>query len=320
MTSLPIISIAGLNSENPAIRSATAAELGKACREVGFFYAIDHGIADQVMAGAFSNAKSFFELPLETKQSLSIKLSPHDRGYVAMADEKLNPDAGADMKEAFNIGTDFPADHPEVVAGKPFRGVNFWPTIEGWRTYMLEYHQACLDLGQLIHRGFAIDLGLTENFFDAHLAEPIATLRMLRYPASTDTEHSAREDAGAGAHTDYGNLTLLATDKVAGLQVATRKGQWIDAPHIPGAFVCNIGDCLMRWCNDTYVSTPHRVKAPEQERYSLAFFLSVDPDSTVDPRDVMPTEQPKYPPISCGDYLAYRLNETYEHRVDIDAT
>ncbi|WVM90868.1 2OG-Fe(II) oxygenase family protein [Halopseudomonas pachastrellae] len=80
-----------------------------------------------------------------------------------------------------------------------------------------------------------------------------------------------REDGGAGAHTDYGNVTLLATDKVAGLQVLTRQGQWIDAPHVEGAFVCNIGDCLMRWSNDTYVSTPHRVRPPEQERYSIAF-------------------------------------------------
>ncbi|WP_339665727.1 2-oxoglutarate and iron-dependent oxygenase domain-containing protein [uncultured Pseudomonas sp.] len=317
MTSLPIISVAGLNSEDPAIRAATAAELGKACREVGFFYAIDHGIPSAVMTSAFSNAKTFFALPLETKQPMSIKLSPHNRGYVAMADEKLNPEAGADMKEAFNIGTDFPEDHPDVVAGKPFRGVNFWPPIDGWREQVLGYFDACLGLGRLIHRGISIDLGLKEDFFDAHLQEPIATLRMLHYPASAG--QIDREDGGAGAHTDYGNVTLLATDEVAGLQVATRQGNWIEAPHIPGAFVCNIGDCLMRWSNDTYVSTPHRVRPPEQERYSIAFFLEVAPDAMVDPRDIVPDEQPKYPPISCSDYLTYRLNATYEHRMDGDA-
>ena len=70
----------------------------------------------------------------------------------------------------------------------------------------------------------------------------------------------------------------------------------------------------MRWSNDTYVSTPHRVRPPEQERYSIAFFLEVNPDSIVDPRDILPGEQPKYPPIICSDYLAYRLNATYEYR------
>ena len=312
MKSLPIISVAGLRSEDPVERAQVAHQLGTACREVGFFYVIDHGIEIERIQGAFDNAARFFALPLADKQRLSIKLSPHNRGYVAMADEKLNPASGADMKEAFNIGTDFPADHPEVLAGKPFRGVNFWPEIPGWRNEMLGYFDACLDLGRLIHRGFSIDLGLTEHFFDAHLASPIATLRMLRYPASAG--QSQREDGGAGAHTDYGNLTLLATDKVAGLQVANRQGQWIEAPHVPGAFVCNIGDCLMRWSNDTYVSTPHRVRPPEQERYSIAFFIEVNPDSIVDPRDILPDEQPKYPPTSCSDYLTYRLNATYEHR------
>lgn len=312
MNSLPLVSVAGLSSPDPAVRADTARQLGTACREIGFFYVLDHGIPDTVMSGAFANARRFFQLPLEEKQSMSIRLSPHNRGYVAMSDEKLNPEAGTDMKEAFNIGTDFPADHPDVIANKPFRGVNFWPDIPGWREDMLGYFDACLNLGRLIHKGFAIDLGLREDFFSPHLDSPIATLRMLRYPASAG--QIEREDGGAGAHTDYGNITLLATDEVAGLQVLTRQGTWIEAPHVPGAFVCNIGDCLMRWSNDSYVSTPHRVRPPEQERYSIAFFLEANPDSIIDPRDVQPEVSPKYQPVSCADYLTSRLNATYEHR------
>jgi len=95
--------------------------------------------------------------------------------------------------------------------------------------------------------------------------------------------------------------------------VRSRTGQWLDAPHVPGAFVCNIGDCLMRWTNDTYLSTPHRVKVPDRERYSVAFFLEVDPDAVVDPRDVQPNDMPKYEPIRCSTYLSERLNATYEH-------
>lgn len=312
MNSLPLISVAGLDSPDPEVRADTARQLGAACREVGFFYVVDHGIPEAVMAGVFANAKRIFSLPLAQKQSMSIKLSPHNRGYVAMSDEKLNPEAGTDMKEAFNIGTDFPADHPDVLAGKPFRGVNFWPDIPGWREEVLGYFDACLNLGRLIHKGFAMDLGLDEGFFSPHLDSPIATLRMLRYPPSAG--QVARADGGAGTHTDYGNITLLATDEVAGLQVLTRQGEWMEAPHVPGAFVCNIGDCLMRWSNDTYVSTPHRVRPPEQERYSVAFFLEVDPDSVIDPRDMHPDVSPKYQPISCADYLTARLNATYEHR------
>ena len=123
MSSLPIISLSGLRSDDPEKRRATAAELGRACRDVGFFYVTDHGIPQTVCEGAFALARTVFELPLGEKEAMSIKRSPHNRGYVAMADEKLNPESGADMKEAFNIGTDFPEDHPDVLAGKPFRGV-----------------------------------------------------------------------------------------------------------------------------------------------------------------------------------------------------
>lgn len=315
MQTLPIISVAGLTSPDPDIRNQTAAELGRACRDVGFFYVTDHGIPAEVVERAFTGARALFALPLADKQALSIKLSPHNRGYVAMSDEKLSPDSGADHKEAFNIGTDFPEDHPDVVAGKPFRGVNFWPPIKAWREQALDYFNHCLNLGRTIHRGFSLDLGIDEHFFDAHLTEPVATLRMLRYPASAG--ELEREDGGAGTHSDYGNVTILATDEVAGLEVLNRQGQWIQAPYVPGAFVCNIGDCLMRWSNNTYVSTPHRVRPPSRERYSIAFFLEVNPDSVVDPKDIMPGEEPLYPPVTCAEYLASRLNATYEHRLKV---
>ena len=136
----------------------------------------------------------------------------------------------------------------------------------------------------------------------------MATLRLLRYPAA-----AAGADAGigAGTHTDYGNLTLLATDDVGGLEVRTRMGDWIDAPAMPGAFVVNIGDCLMRWTNDVYVSTPHRVvNRSGRERYSIAFFFDPNPDAEV---AVIPSclgqgESARYAPILAADYLKYRLD------------
>ena len=311
MAELPIISVAGLMSDDPRQREAVAAQLGRACRDVGFFYVIDHGIPAEALKAAFEAAQTFFALPLEQKQGLSIKRSPHNRGYVAMSDEKLNPAAGADRKEAFNIGTEFADDHPDVIAGKPFRGPNFWPDLPEWRQNILQYFDACLQLGRVLHRGFSLDLGLAENFFESHLSEPIATLRLLHYPPSAG--RLTRADGGAGTHTDYGNVTVLATDTVAGLEVLNRQGEWVKAPHVPGAFVCNIGDCLMRWSNNIYVSTPHRVRPPERERYAIAFFLEANPDSVVDPGAVDRANAAQYAPITCADYLSARLNATYEH-------
>ena len=136
----------------------------------------------------------------------------------------------------------------------------------------------------------------------------MATLRFLHYPVSPK---AAAASTGAGEHTDYGNLTLLATDDVGGLEVRTRAGQWIAAPVIPGAFIVNIGDCLMRWTNDVYVSTPHRViNRSARERYSIAFFYDPNPDAMVEtiPSCVAKGEVTRYAPILAADYLKMRLD------------
>ncbi|GAB0114683.1 isopenicillin N synthase family dioxygenase [Acidisoma sp. C75] len=312
MTDLPIIDLSGLRSPNQADRRAVAAEIGRACRTVGFFYVTNHGIAESVAQGIFAAARAFFAQEASAKEALSIKRSPHNRGYVGLAAERLDTRANPDQKEAFNIGFDLPADDPEVLAAKPFRGVNLWPDIPGWRAQVLAYYDACMALQLAIHRGFALDLGLAEDFFADKMDRPIATLRLLHYPAGEPLEGA---EIGAGEHTDYGNVTILATDGVAGLQVRRRDGVWLDAPHIEGAFVCNIGDCLMRWTNDIYVSTPHRVLRPRAERYSVAFFADANPDAIVEvlPTCLKPGEAALYPPITCADYLMQRLTATYDH-------
>jgi isopenicillin N synthase-like dioxygenase len=317
-STLPVIDVSGLASANRSDRAAVAAELGRACRGIGFFYVVNHGIPDAQREALFAAAKTFFAQPLDEKEKLSIKLSPHNRGYVALEAEKLDQSAShSDYKEAFNVGLELAADDPEVLAGKAYRGVNLWPTLPGWRDAVLSYYCACWALGRRIHRGFALDLGVAEDFFEDKLDAPLATLRMLHYPPQPGRRDSA-PDTGAGAHTDYGNLTILATDTVAGLQVRARNGAWIDAPYLPGAFVCNIGDCLMRWTNDIYVSTPHRVAIPVRDRYSAAFFLDPNPDARVEviPSCVAPGVSPKYPPTTGADYIRKRLTATYRHLRD----
>jgi isopenicillin N synthase-like dioxygenase len=312
MPEIPIIDLTGLRSDDLAERKDTAAELGTACRNVGFFYVRNHGVPDTVARGIFDASHRFFGQSFEIKNELSIKRSPHNRGYVGVAGERLDTKASPDQKEAFNIGFELPPDDPELLAGKPFRGVNLWPNLPGWRDQVLAYYDACMTLQLTIHRGFALDLGIDEDFFTDKMDRPIATLRLLHYPAG---EASAGAEIGAGQHTDYGNVTILATDGVAGLQVQRRDGIWLDAPHIDGTFVCNIGDCLMRWTNDVYVSTQHRVLRPKVERYSVAFFADANPDAVVEtlPTCLAPGEMPRYPAITCADYLRQRLTATYDH-------
>jgi isopenicillin N synthase-like dioxygenase len=314
MLELPVIDMTPLREGDIADRRRTAAALGEACRETGFFCVAGHGISAEFRARMFAASRAFFSLPAQEKERLSIRLSPHNRGYVGMETETLDPAAAPDRKEAFNLGLELSPDAPEIREGRPLRGVNFWPEDAAWRDLMLDYFDRCLEIGRVLHRGFSLDLGLSdETFFDAPIARPAATLRLLHYPGPEEGAPARPGQPGAGEHTDYGNITLLITDGVAGLQVRRRDGQWVDVADTGELILCNIGDCLMRWTNDTYISTPHRVKTPARERYSIAFFLDPDPDAVVDPSDLNPAKAPLYPPITAGDYLLGRFSATYDH-------
>jgi isopenicillin N synthase-like dioxygenase len=303
---IPVVDISGLTRTDSVLRSAVAREIGTACRSIGFFAIQGHGIPASQIDDAFAAARAVFALPPEAKSELAIGLHGHNRGYVGMGVEALDEHTAPDLKEAYNlIWTDGGATRPP----------NVWPPIAGWQERTQAYFDAVLAVGQRLHRAFALDLGIDEHFFDDKLDKPQATLRFLHYPVHAGAD-ALRGKAGAGEHTDYGNVTLLATDGVAGLQVRRRDGRWIDVPAMPGAFICNVGDCLMRWANDVYQSTPHRVLAPQQERYSIAFFLDPNPDAVVEaiPTCLAPGESPKYPRTTAGEYLQARFAATYGGR------
>ena len=299
---LPCINIQALAGTDPAARRAVAQAIGRACRDIGFFAIEGHGVPADLMADTFAASREFFALPRAQKQSLAMAAHGHNRGYVDLGVEALDETTAPDLKEAFNLIWTDGAERPP----------NVWPPLPGWQPRVQAYFDAVLETGRRLHHAFALDLGLSEDFFASALDRPMATLRLLHYPVHFGADAPAGQ-AGAGEHTDYGNVTLLATDGVAGLQVRRRDGQWLDVPALPGAFVCNIGDCLMRWSNDVYVSTPHRVQAPQTERYSIAFFLDPNPDALVQalPTCVPEGAQPKYPPLTAEAYLQQRFAATY---------
>ncbi|MDB5775435.1 MAG: Oxidoreductase, 2OG-Fe(II) oxygenase family [Herbaspirillum sp.] len=311
LSRIPVIDIARLRGGGADDIAQTAAELGQACREIGFFYISGHGLSEADADLLMGSAAQFFSRPPDWKKQYSIERSAHNRGYVALMGESLDPQH-TDIKEAFNIGLELAPDDPELLAGVPFRGMNIWPDIAGWRDTMLHYFGRMREINLLLHKAVAVDLGLAPDFFDSKFSKPLSTLRLLRYPPQAQD----RKELGAGVHTDYGNLTVLL-QKVGGLQVQALSGEWLDAPVMPGCLVCNIGDCLMRWSNDVYRSTPHRVvNQSGGERYSVAFFSDPNPEALVAclPTCVSADRPVRYEPISSGAYLAERLNATYKFR------
>lgn len=283
-----------------------ATTLGQTCRETGFFLLKNHGIPEGRIADVFAQSAQFFAQDEDEKRALSIATNPHNRGWAYLGSESLDETSGqTDRKEAFNIGLDLAPDDPRVLRAEPFRGVNLWPNLPEFRETMLAYYNEVWRLGVALLQPIARDLSLPEDHLADQFDAPMATLRLLHYPPASGVSG----EIGAGAHTDYGALTLLLTDGAPGLQVRPRGGDWQDVPHVPGAFIVNIGDCLMRWTNDQYVSTPHRVLPPPRRRQSVAFFLDPNPDAVI---AALPgTGDARYPAVSGAAYLQSRLSATY---------
>ena len=178
-----------------------------------------------------------------------------------------------DRKEGLYFGTELPADL------RPLHGPNLFPRqVPELRTIVLDYLDAMTTTAQDVLRGVAVSLGLDAEYFaSGYTADPTVLFRIFHYPPS----QPGSADWGVGEHTDYGLLTLLAQDDNGGLQVRSAAGGWVDAPPMPGAFVCNIGDMLDRMTGGWYRSTPHRVRnASGNERLSFPFFF--DPDFTAE--------------------------------------
>lgn len=308
---LPTIDIAELASPDFAIRANVGRALKEACLKHGFFYCTGHGIPYGLINAVLDETRSLFALPEASKRTLDKKHSPANRGYEALGGQTLQPGAAPDRKEGFYIGEDLTPDHPRVKAGAFNAGANQWPPdLPAFRPVMVAYFAALNAVASTIMRGLALSLDLQENYFDAFTTDPAATLRLLHYPPARPQQP---DKMGAGAHTDFGGLTLLLQDDVGGLQVKTKDG-WIEAPPIPGTFIVNLGDMIARWTNDRYQSTSHRViNRSGRERYSVPFFYSGNPDHEVRciPSCLSAGEVPRYEPIRVQDHLRAMYARTY---------
>nr|ACU21218.1 unknown [Glycine max] len=307
-----------IDLSNPDINQSVNL-LKQACLDSGFFYVVNHGISQEFMEEVFAQSKKFFSLP--HKEKMKILRNEKHRGYTPVLDELLDPENQVhvgDYKEGYYIGVEKGEDDPE--SNKPFYGPNNWPApgvLPGWRETMEKFHRETLEVGKAVAKIIALALDLDANFFDQPemLGEPIATLRLLHYEGQVSDPLKGLY--GAGAHTDYGLITLLATDDVSGLQICkdrdAKPQKWEDVAPLKGAFIVNLGDMLERWSNCVFKSTLHRVLGNGQGRYSIAYFLEPSRDCLVEclPTCKSDSNPPKFPPILCHDYLTQRYNDTH---------
>jgi isopenicillin N synthase-like dioxygenase len=311
---LPVIDVSGLSSESLADRQAIGQQLRAACPDNGFFYVANHGVPSGLIDAVFAETKSFFDRSPAEKAAVDKSQSICNRGFEPMRGQTLEKGAPPDLKEGFNIGPELSLRDPRVVAGRFNHGPNLWPAaMPGFRPTMKAYFAVMLDLAERLMTGMALSLGLSEDLFAAYCTDPLAILRLLHYPPQP--AKAAPGEKGAGAHTDFGGLTILLQDQVGGLQVRGKTaGEWMHAPPIPGTFVVNLGDLMARWTNGLYRSTLHRVvNASGSERYSVPFFYDGNPDHPIECLSacLAPGDTPKYEPITVEGHLEEMYRWTY---------
>lgn len=272
---LPVIDLSALGDEAGALAEA-ASRIGAACRAHGFFYVTGHGVDPSLVRRLEDLSRRFFALEESAKMRWRMALGGRAwRGYFPLAGELTS--GRPDWKEGIYFGTEMPETHPLVQAGTPVHGPNLFPDIEGFRETVLAYINQVTKLGHRLMQAIAVSLGLPPAYFaERYTADPLILFRIFNYPTQPVPEGM---DVlwGVGEHTDYGLLTMLHQDDVGGLQVRTPEG-WIDAPPVPGSFVCNIGDMLDRMTGGLYKSTPHRVTRNTSGRDRLSFPLFFDPN------------------------------------------
>ena len=307
MQQIPTLDIRRYDSD----RDAFVAELGAAYREWGFAGIRGHGIAQSLIDGAYDAFVRFFALPTAVKMQYHLKGGGGARGYTPFGIETAKDSRYPDLKEFYHIGREIPRDSQFAQIMPP----NVWPR------EVPEFHErgyalfSALDaLGRRVLRALALHIGLPEHFFDDKIDVGNSILRPIHYPPITTPDIP---NVRAGAHEDINFITLLVGASAAGLEVKSRKGEWVPFTAEADTIVVNIGDMLQRLTNHVYPSTTHRVTNPPGEqarkpRYSVPYFLHPNPDVVLDPLPSCVTaENPRRydTSITAHEYLLERLRE-----------
>ncbi|MFN4091074.1 MAG: isopenicillin N synthase family dioxygenase [Alphaproteobacteria bacterium] len=313
---IPILDLGPWLRQEDGAADRTAASLRHALTEVGFYFIVNHGVPQGLIDAAFAAAAEFHALPLEEK--LRLHFDAFAVGYLPMRGDTLRTtdvarNTKGNLNEAFFVKRDLSADHPDVIAGKPFRGVNRWPPgMPAFRETVLAYCAALEGLAASLLPLYARVLGLAPDFFDAPFRDPQFTLRMTHYPRQ---DVVADGEFGIAPHVDSSFMTLLAQNEVPGLSIRSRDGGWIEAPAVPGSFIVNGGEMLRRWSNDRLLATPHRViNRSGRERYAVPFFFDCNIDWPVAPvaTCVSPEDPPKFPPTTYLEYMSWYRDRNYD--------
>ena len=303
---IPVVDFEGIWSDDPSQRKSTAKILRGALESYGFLYLQNHSVSTPLLNDLFDQSRTFFALSQEVKDSVGRREGGASRhGYEGLGGQSLD-EHFADLKELFHA-VPHAAD------------ADLWPEQPPrFREVVMTFHQAAANAAYKFMCAVALSLGLPEDHFASFHDRAEGSVRMLHYPPVKGSVDPGQ--LRAGAHTDFGGITLLFTDDEGGLEIQAPDGSWIPAPAHTGAAIVNTGDLMERWTNGQFRSSPHRVVVPtgaalKRHRYSVAFFFSPNRDAVISCLDpCQNTERPpKYPPVTAGEHIQSRVQATRAH-------
>jgi isopenicillin N synthase-like dioxygenase len=317
-----LIDISPYRTGNADSRRQVAEAIDTACCDIGFLVIEGHGVDATLIEDMHRVSRAYFARSFWEK--MQYKMPPDRyRGYTPYGAESLSYSLDAasppDIKESFSIGPFAHArdEYHFGPAGARYFAPNFWPETPSelrsiWEACYREMERLATDLMRL----FALGLKLDEHWFDSKIDRHITNFSVIHYPGQSDAAPQPGQ-LRAGAHSDYGSLTIVQTDTdIGGLEVQRRDGVWEAVPYIPGTFIVNLGDLMAEWTNDRWVSTLHRVANPPpdqaaESKTSLLFFHQPNYDAVIEciPTCTGPDNPAKYGRTTSGEHVTMKINK-----------
>ena len=324
---IPVVDLEPLR-HGSAAGAGVVASVERACRTSGFFLVTGHGVPAEVTARLRHLARAFFDLP-DDEKALVAASGDEEGGlsFAPMASEALaatmDDTAPGDHRPGdYTPGDYTPGDYKESLNYGPRLPGGGWPDRPpGLREAFHHYSEAMETLAVLLRGVFSEAIGLERDHFEESFRHDLSALRVVNYPEQVTPP--AEGQLRAGAHTDYGFMTILCSDASAGgLQVQSPDGRWVDVPSIDETYVVNIGDAFMRWTNDEWVSTPHRVVNPPAgersgtRRQSIVYFVNPNAETVIECLDPFTGDgrRPSYDPITYRDHIDLKTGQAFGER------
>lgn len=302
--SIHLVDFGGFDYRDDKSINVLAAELDSALSAHGFVALANlKAVPNTLRTQAFDLAEAFFGSTPSSKDPYRYQSAADNFGYQGPLAEALDPDAPGDLKETFTMRN---------LLNRPHWSAD-WPGSD-FENISRALYRACFDAARQVLTVFARALDVPDEFFLSKHDGQNTSLRYLYYPSSLVRDNDGQ--MGAGAHTDYGSITLLFQDAIGGLQLLEDDGSWLDFEPIEGAAVLNTGDLMAHWSNNRYPSTVHRVlpRSGVADRQSIAFFVDPDSDVTVQclPSCVSEKQPAEFTDTTAGAHIQRKIEATHK--------